>query len=194
MSNLNLTTGAGDAPNPGTMTNFAGMINPGSFTPPQPNGSPAETTANVTAGANTYTCVQQVSTSSTNNNQPTSAGPVVVPVAVAQSYNLENGFGSVAPYGQLIGSAGYGDQDSPSGNDSFRANMATETYVSAMMAAARDGAAFNFTEPSPALNIAETIPNPPSGSYVQEGTPQINAPVSISSGVAAASLQTFKWE
>jgi hypothetical protein len=66
--------------------------------------------------------------------------------------------------------------------------------------------------PGPAANVAEAVPAPATFNAsagitstqeflqntapesAQQGTPAANAVISISGGVAAASLQTFKWE
>lgn len=73
----------------------------------------------------------------------------------------------------------------------------TENYVSNMIAAAQEATAFNTTEPSPALNVSETTPAPPTNSFVQEGTPAISNIASITAsfaGVAANQLAVFRWE
>jgi hypothetical protein len=94
---------------------------------------------------------------------------------------------------------------SPSGgvtNESATWNYAnsetsTENYVSAMVAAAQDAVPFDFQ-----ANIqtsgdlagkfdVETIPSPPSGSFIQEGSPAISNTLAISesfAGVAPASI------
>ncbi len=151
MSNLNLTTGAGNGPNPCTLST-SGPVNSGSASVlPQPGGFAAQVTANVTLpNGNTVTGVQDAN-----------GGNVKVPATLAAANDLPNPFGASAPYGSVVGSAGFGDV---SGTNSFRAGMATATA------------------------LAGTVEQP------QQGTPQINAPISISSGVNPAALQTFRWE
>lgn len=62
----------------------------------------------------------------------------------------------------------------------------TENYTSNLVSAAHDGVAFGSgDEPSPASNVAETIPNAPSGgSYEQQGAPAISNLVSITASYA----------
>jgi hypothetical protein len=76
--------------------------------------------------------------------------------------------------------------------------MPATFYTSNLVSAAHDGVAFGSgDEPSPALNVAETTPNPPSGSsYEQQGAVAIANTLAISgsfAGVNPASLAVFNF-
>jgi len=76
--------------------------------------------------------------------------------------------------------------------------MAVEYETTNLVSAAHDGTAFGSgDEPSPALNIAETLPTAPSGSsYEQQGATAISNVAAISqsiSGVAPASVAVFNF-
>jgi hypothetical protein len=72
--------------------------------------------------------------------------------------------------------------------------LATSYYTSNLVSAAHDGVAFGGgDEPSPALNVAQTLPAAPSGlSYEPQGAVAISNLVSITAsyaGIAPASIQ-----
>lgn len=140
MSNTNLTTGAGNGPNPNSPNNY-GPANPGSFTPPQPGGGPAQITASVTlASGDTVTGVQNAD-----------GGEVVARNDLVTANDLPlSGFGSVTPFGGGARSAGFGDGDlttaPPDATNCFRANTSTAVYVSEMVSAAHE------QQGSPAIN------------------------------------------
>ncbi len=113
-------------------------------------------------------------------------------------WSLPTTGGTPPPTGQLA------PPQSPSGsvtNESATWNYAnsetsTENYVSAMVAAGQEAVSFNTTEPSPALNVAETTPAAPTNSFVQEGTPAISNTLAISesfAGVAPSNIQVFNF-
>jgi hypothetical protein len=104
--------------------------------------------------------------------------------------------GTPPPTGQLA------PPQSPSGSVTGEAGtweftnseLATTYYTSNLVSAAHNGTAFGSgDEPSPGLNVAETTPNPPSGSsYEQQGAVAISNLVSITAsyaGIAPASIQ-----
>ncbi len=76
--------------------------------------------------------------------------------------------------------------------------LAAQYFTSNLVSAAHDGVAFGSSdEPSPALNVSETTPVPPSGSsYEMQGVPAISNLTSITNsyaGVPANQIQVFNF-
>lgn len=69
----------------------------------------------------------------------------------------------------------------------------TQNFVSEMVGAADEGLPFNFSTPSAASNVDETIPDAPTGSDTQQGSPALNAPQTFG-GLAPNSVNSYRWE
>ena len=108
--------------------------------------------------------------------------------------------GTPPPTGQLA------PPQSPSGSVTGEAStweyangeLAATFYTSNLVSAAHDGVAFGGgDEPSPALNVAQTLPAAPSGSnYEQQGAVAISNVLAISesyAGLAPASVAVNNW-
>lgn len=203
----NATNPPGTAVYTGTITGGAGNAFAGyyftitGFT--LSNGSNNGTYYCLASGGTSLTLVNSNAVSETGT--ATASGAQVLletgPFAPAATFENPNLGGEPPVTGLLI------PQDSPKGSSLVPRNyvngwnyvnseLSTENYVSALVNAAHDGISFNSTEPPPALNVAQTTPIAPTGSYVQQGTPAINAanPFSSGSGLNPSQVAVFRFQ